>query len=260
MLAEPERTAYDLRFRLLGFPIRIHPLFWLGAALLGAFTLNMGFQYLLIWMAVVLVSLLVHELGHAVMFRWFGTDAAIVLYVFGGLAIPQAFVAGRWRRILISLAGPLAGFLLCAGVYVSNREFHWASNPEGFLTAGREVGFFYLALLWVNLYWGILNLLPVFPLDGGQVSRELCGLVWGPRGTRIALQISLAVAITLVAYSLLCVLTANGPALAGLPWWLPRGTIFTAILFGLLAYTSYQLLQQLRWTDSYWDDRGPWER
>jgi hypothetical protein len=48
--------------------------------------------------------------------------------------------------------------------------------------------------------------------------------------------------------------------LAQLPYWVPRGTVYTAILFGLLAYTSYQLLQQSPWTDTSLDDRVPWER
>ena len=44
MLAEPERTPYDVNFRLFGFPVRIHPLFWLGTALLGASWLDAGVE------------------------------------------------------------------------------------------------------------------------------------------------------------------------------------------------------------------------
>src|SRR5262249_7364769 len=115
VLAEPNRTPYDLNFRLFGFPVRIHPLFWLGAVLLGANALEAqdgkGLQYLLIWVFVVLVSLLVHELGHAISFRFYGSDAHIVLYLFFGLAVGSPDVRGRGRRIMVSLAGPLAGFL-----------------------------------------------------------------------------------------------------------------------------------------------------
>ena len=99
MFAEPARTPYDLNFRLFGFPVRIHPLFWLGAALLGASTLDAGLHFLLIWIARGLVSILVHELGHAVAFRGSVRDSHIVLWMFGGLAVPYSGVTGRWRRI-----------------------------------------------------------------------------------------------------------------------------------------------------------------
>src|SRR5207253_9310124 len=59
VLAEPNRTPYDLNFRLFGFPVRIHPLFWLGAVLLGGWTFDLGLEYAAIWVAVVFVSILV---------------------------------------------------------------------------------------------------------------------------------------------------------------------------------------------------------
>jgi stage IV sporulation protein FB len=256
VLAEPDRTNYDLNFRLFGFRVRVHPLFWLGAALLGMRSLKDGLEYLLIWVGVVFVSIIVHELGHALAFRRFGTDAHIVLWMFGGLAVPYSGVAGRGRRIVVSLAGPAAGFVLCGIVYGTQREFGWANGNE------------YLALMciWlvvVNLYWGILNLLPVFPLDGGQVSRELCEAKWRGRGVVTSLKISVSVAATVAAYSLFCEVDArSGNGVLGLvPYWL-RGDLFTAILFGLLAYQSYQLLQFH--TGGYHfepaDDRVPWER
>ena len=262
MLAEPERTAYDLRFRLLGFPVRVHPLFWLGAALLGADTLEIGPEYLLVWVAVVLVSILVHELGHALAFRCFGMESHVVLYIFGGLAVPWSVVAGRGRRILIALAGPFAGFVLCGIIYGSNRAFAWGESTVGRAPNGLLVWFLYKQLIFVNLYWGILNLLPVFPLDGGQVSREVCGKFWGPRGNRISLKVSLAVAGVVAVYAILCAIDARGGTglTRQLPDWFPRGSVWTAILFAMLALQSYQQLQQRNWTDDRWDDKLPWER
>lgn len=258
MLAEPDRTNYDLNFRLLGFRVRVHPLFWLGAALLGARTLNDGPAYFLIWVGVVFVSILVHELGHAVAFRWFGTDAHIVLWMFGGLAVPYSQVAGRGRRIAVSLAGPVAGFLLCGLVYGSNKATSWGVEN------GDLVQMMCLWLIVVNLYWGILNLLPVFPLDGGQVSRELCEGKWRGRGVVVSLKISIGASVAVALYGLACEAGARSVsgALAFLPWWIPPGDLFTAILFGMLAYQSYQLLQFH--TRGYHfepaDDRVPWER
>jgi stage IV sporulation protein FB len=259
VFAEPARTPYDLNFRLFGFPIRIHPFFWLGAALLGAGTLNAGLHFLLIWIAVVLISILVHELGHAVAFRRFGSDSHIVLWMFGGLAVPYSAIPSRWRRIVATLAGPAAGFILCGVVYGSHKLTGWGIGN------GLPISYFYIALILVNLYWGILNLLPVFPLDGGQVAKELCESRWRGRGLLVALKISIAVAGMVAIYSLVCwfeMQRGGGPLTDLLPGWFPRGSIFTAILFALLAVQSYQLLQQVGRGIYYEgpDDRVPWER
>ena len=249
MFAEPERTPYDLSFRLLGSPVRVHPLFWLVAVLFGASWLDRGVLFLVVWVAVMFASILVHEFGHALAFRWFGTGSHVVLYHFGGLAVPWSAVAGRWRRVLVSLAGPFAGFLLCGAAYLSNYLQPWAAtSPLTFAL--------YFSLIGVNLYWGVMNLLPVFPLDGGQVSVEVCSSIWRRNGLRVALEISIAVGGLLALYSLACVVEARqrGGWLDELPGWFPRGSIWTAILFGMLAYQSYQLLQHQRWTQSHWDD------
>lgn len=254
MLAEPERTRYDLNFRLFGFPIRVHPWFWLGAALLGASALDRGIIFMLIWIAVVFVSILVHELGHAVAFRAFGTGSHIVLYVFGGLAVPWNDVRFRWQRILIALAGPVAGFLLCALVYFSNLFAPWAG-------ISRPVASLYLYLVFINLVWGVFNLFPVFPLDGGRVAQEVCGAIWRRNGLRIALEISIGVAGLIALYSLACEFERrqDGGWFDAVPWW-ARGTFWTAILFAMLAVQNYQLLQQVQWQRSHWDsdDRPPW--
>jgi stage IV sporulation protein FB len=263
VLVEPDRTPYDLRFRFLGFPVRVHPFFWLATVLLnGDPLLRRGPEYLFMWVGVVFVSILVHEMGHALAFRRFGVDSQLVLYAFGGLAVPNQVVVGRWRRILVSLAGPFAGFVLAGIVYGTNEAFAWGRDANG-APNGPELRFVYVQMLWVNMIWGLFNLLPVFPLDGGQVCHELCGMKWGTRGKRIALRISFATALLMVAYSLLCAIDTGqfgAQITAQLPWWIPPGSIFTAILFGFLAYESYRLLQQITWSDTHWDDKLPWEK
>lgn len=258
MLAEPDRTRYDLNFRLFGFPVRVHPLFWLLSAVFGAEALETyGLVYLLAWVGLVFVSILVHELGHALAFRLFGADSHIVLYSFGGLAVPWASVRGRWQRVVVSLAGPAAGFVLYGLVYGSNVAYPWAGRGAPHLA-----GWLYDQLVFVNLAWGLVNLLPVWPLDGGQVAEEVCSYFAPRTGRQVALQISVAVAGLLSAYSLACVVGLRQGAewLTELPPWLPLGSPWTALLFGMLAYQSYQYLQQLRWTGSHWreDDAPPW--
>ena len=260
MLVDPGRTPYDLNFGVFGFRVRVHPFFWLGAGLLGSQILQSSVYAWLIWIAVVFVSILVHEMGPAIAFRGFGRNAHIVLYAFGGLAIPNSDVSGRFRRILVSLAGPFAGFLLAGILYGSNRLHPWATEN------GPYVFYIYFFLFSVNFFWGLLNLLPVFPLDGGQVSRELCDWRWYPRGLRISLQISVWTALAVVIYSLVCEGERSSGKLhllENLPWWFPAGSFYTAILFAILAYQSYQLLQQIGRGGYYYeapDDRMPWER
>lgn len=244
MFDSPERTPYDLRFRCLGFPVRVHPLFWLGAALLGGSFLQAGLHYWLLWIVVVFIAILIHELGHAVAYRWYGSQAAIVLWMFGGLTLADRPPHRTTARILVTLAGPLSGFALAALLYATARWTGWLHRG-----APAAVYVAYQLMILVNVYWGIFNLLPVLPLDGGQVCRELCES-WRPGdGLRLAWLISLWTAALLTLYSALSwweQTRGGGPLSDHLPAWFPHGTWWTALLFGLLAVQSYQQLQLWR--------------
>src|SRR5688500_3784168 len=87
-LSEPPRSNGDLHFRVFGFPVRVHPYFWLVTAIMGLGSGDEGTapMELLTWVGVVFVSILVHELGHAFLQRRFGGRPWITLYGLGGLA------------------------------------------------------------------------------------------------------------------------------------------------------------------------------
>ena len=117
----------------------------------------------------------------------------------------------------------------------------------------------------MNLVWGLFNLLPVYPLDGGQVSRELCGMEVGdPRQAHLAESVVRRGGLWWPCTRSCAGSKPRGEGARGwlkeLPPWFPRGSFYTAILFGLLAYESYRLLQRIEWTDTHWDNRMPWER
>ena len=78
ILAEPPRTNYDLHFQIAGFPVRIHPWFWFVGILLGISDYDARPVEVLIWIMTMLVSILIHELGHAVAIRHFGWSPRIV--------------------------------------------------------------------------------------------------------------------------------------------------------------------------------------
>ena len=121
LLGEPQTTPYDLHFQLLGIRVRISPWFWLVATFLGWNLIsNPPPTYpapailLIMWISSVYFTILVHEMGHAMAFRYYGIDSHIVLYHFGGLAIPDSGPTGFGARIdpkaqiIISAAGPAA--------------------------------------------------------------------------------------------------------------------------------------------------------
>lgn len=254
LIAEPPPTRFDLHFKLLGFPVRIHPFFWLMAVMLGINGRDTRPFEVGIWILVVFVSILVHELGHAIAIRRFGWGSRIILYHLGGLATlesPDSYLPSHNEnehkpgvKILIALAGPAAGFLLAgiviAALYASQVGFGFViGGPFGIywdLSQLRQqnerlevlVNF----LLFVNIFWGLLNLLPVYPLDGGQVARELFSL----KNPRAGIENSLLLS------------SVTGGIVAGLSLFhfgFPDG-LFMAVMFGVLSFVSFRTLQQLR--------------
>ena len=115
MLGNVAPTEFDLRFSMFGIPVRVHPLFWAVSAFMG-WNPN-DIKMTLIWIACVFVSILVHELGHALTARYFGWPPEIVLYHFGGLAMFQPYSGMTTKRsIIVSAAGPFAGFAFLGAV------------------------------------------------------------------------------------------------------------------------------------------------
>lgn len=229
MLGGLEPTPYDLRFRVVGIPVRVSVWFWIVGAVMGYSSLDRGLEFLLAWLAVLFVSILVHELGHALAARSFGYSPSILLYHFGGLAFYQPF--GRHshqRSMLISLAGPGAGFVLY-GIIRLWAEFGYP-GVAGMLSERADflIRFCLAQLLWINLVWGLINLLPVLPLDGGRITEEFCRMRSPFRGPILAIQIS--------------VFTAG---LAAAAFFAAQMT-YPAILFAVLCANNVSALQQFR--------------
>jgi Zn-dependent protease len=189
--SEPSRTQFDLSWRMFGIPVRIHPMFWLLGLVLGwplTRDPDRGLSHLAVFIVCMLVSILVHELGHVLMGMAFGARSYIVLYGFGGLAVGSLDIREAWKRIAVLLAGPGAGFLLFAVVNAVRPSVSEAESP--LLRGALDY------LWWMNLVWNVLNLFPIWPLDGGRICGELLMLSLGRRrGLRVALVISIALAL-----------------------------------------------------------------
>lgn len=256
MFQVPSRTQFDLNWRLFGVDVRVSPWFWVVSALLGwDATVPRGFQYLLLWVLCVFLSILLHEFGHVLCVRLFGSDGYIVLYSFGGLAVGSNNLGRWWQRVAVSFAGPLAQLLLYGLLWLL---LPFVVPAFGHPLHGPLVEAAYAMLLFINLYWALLNLLPIWPLDGGQISRNVLEWLLPGRGTRLALLLSTAVAGLLAVHF---VAAYYGYPLPLLRSRFPRGDMYMGLMFALLAVGSYQALEQLRPTRRFHDDEAaPWEK
>jgi stage IV sporulation protein FB len=254
LIGEPPRTQFDVNFRLLGIPVRIHPFFWLAALLMGP--RQGGPQVVLLWISAFFLGILCHEVGHALVMRGQGQLPWITLYGLGGMASSNRSGIGSgsnqdaWRQIFISVAGPLAGFILAAitlmAAQASGYLVLWIKglpfglmayvvNPNLLSLAQQSLGIrFANDLLFVTIVYGILNLLPVYPLDGGQIAREVLVMLLGREGVRQSLILSMFVSGFLAA--------------AGVLLW---SSFLFALFFGFLAFSSYATLMA-------YTGRGPW--
>jgi stage IV sporulation protein FB len=166
MLAAPAPSPFDLNFRLLGIPVRIHPMFWLISAALG-WSSRDGLPNVLLWVPCVFLSILVHEYGHGLMARALGFDAWIVLYGMGGLCYSEGERQRPWQRLLVLFSGPGAGFVL-GGLTIIGfiTSVLMGVDFREHEAANRIID----NLVRINFLWGLVNLVPLWPLDGGQIS------------------------------------------------------------------------------------------
>ena len=257
MLGVPATTAYDLNFRLLGIPVRIHPFFWAVAALLG--WSNQDFSHILVWVGCVLVSILVHEFGHGLTARALDRQRpSIVLYAMGGLCFYDREHSSPWRRLAILAMGPGAGFLLLIVVGVIGTAVLGILPTYllGFTPIERALVHqppqwtsplilaAYYDLLVINLFWGLFNLLPIFPLDGGQMTHTILSLRNRREGPRWCHIVSIGVAALVATYLYTHDQTPN------------------ALLVAYLGLINFQLLQAAQFQSRYdgGDDDDWWRK
>lgn len=206
-------------FKLFGVPIRVEPSFWLILGLLGflMFGINTTHGILAIGLLVVagFLSILIHELGHALMIKKYGLPTQIVLASFGGYATHPAGILDRKQDFLVTLAGPLVQFALGALLYLT--------VPFPGIPADNMLNTFFNIFISVSIIWAVFNCFPVLPLDGGRMLNALLG----PRRQKTTIMVSMVTALLL--------------ALAGFLY----GEIFIAIFMGMFFYQNLQAFKQL---------------
>jgi membrane-associated protease RseP (regulator of RpoE activity) len=222
-------STAGLSFKILNFPVRVHISFFLVAILLGW---SNDVIRLVLWVLIVLFSILLHELGHAIAAEYYGREPRIELYSMGGLTIyTRNSLLSYPKEILISFAGPLAGFLLGGLLYVLLRfvaPINIIENPY--------LNYFFAQLLWVNIGWGIINLIPILPLDGGQIMLNLYHWLRNPYDNRTPYIISIVFGVIGIVFALV---------------FMGRNGIFLALLAGWLTFNNFMALRQGYWSDTF---------
>lgn len=196
-------------------PIKIHPFFWIFAFLIGWLN-SENFSESIIWLFIILVSVLIHEFGHAFSALAFGQKVRIELVAFGGLTFRHGKKLRPWQDFIVVLCGPLAGFLL---YLISGAVLNHASIQNPALLYGLEI------TVAVNLIWTLLNLIPVIPLDGGKLFSIVLEGIFGFKGFKAALIISVVLGFGLSVTAFIF------------------HQLFLGILFSMLAYESYRSMK-----------------
>jgi Zn-dependent protease len=134
---------------------------------LGAAAYYVAFAYALL----LLISVLVHELAHALTAKIYGWPSEkIVLNLWGGHTQFESFTATPGRSVLVALAGPAANFVLAGAAWLVIST----ANLAGVADILTNIFF------WANLVIGIFNVLPGLPLDGGRLVESA---VWKATGS-----------------------------------------------------------------------------
>lgn len=181
-------TPLDVRLVAFRIPIRVHPTFWLSSILFGWNPNHPDLVF--IWVMCSFVSVLVHELGHAFTAEAFDWPSEILLYFGGGLAASARYRNNTpWRSIAVSIMGPMAGFfLLWLIMGVQNLLIQQR------LLTNEYLHYTLLVLRFQNYYYGLFNLLPVIPLDGGHICVSFCQVLGLRDPSGVAIKIGIVAA------------------------------------------------------------------
>jgi Zn-dependent protease len=186
-------SGRGIKFRLFGTPVTIDWTFILLIALF-AFAYDRPVEYSLVLVGVIFVSILLHEFGHAAAFRVIGRRSRIIVHGFGGVTISEdQSEMSDGQAVAVSLAGPVAEIALGLGAWILQRQGVGTGSP---ITEQLVRD-----MVWVNILWGLANLVPVLPLDGGHVMERTIHRISPPLSSTLPYVISMLVAIPVGIYA-----------------------------------------------------------
>ena len=254
MLGIPPETKFDVTFRLLSIPVRVSAWFWVVALMFNVE--HLLDSRILIWVACLFVSILVHEFGHALTGKLFGDRPHVILHGMGGVCVSdvqQPF----GRRLAVLFMGPMAQFLLL-GLVLSFGAIYWKVGLGGDLFLIRYIfgfppehfpisaislfefelqhplaGFAFENLVRINLLWPLINLLPIWPLDGGQITQTVLNRFDRAHGSRRTHIVGMLAAGIITAF-----LASRIQGLGA-----GQAAFFPVVFFGYFAFLNYQQVQ-----------------
>lgn len=237
-----------LHVRLLGIPVRIQAWFALTGLVIWNFSGGsaLGWGTLPIALLIVFQGVLFHELGHALMGRRFGLEPHIDLAFFAGFT---RWSGGRsltpGRGVLVSFAGPFVGIVLgTIGLLV------WMAVPSGLPS---HVQWALAMFVYVNLGWSLLNLIPILPLDGGNILAHFLQMISPKGGVRWARYISVGLIVVMGGMLLLFTMAdraryeqeRNEPNREA-PVEQPFNPLFFLVFLGFFGFSNVQALRAER--------------
>lgn len=158
----------------------------------------------------IFLSILIHELAHALVGKAFGaTVTGVQLNMLGGVTFFAQKPPSYFKDIVISLAGPLSNFILWKGFEATGQLLSGAFSSRlgvdaglnlGAVSVTMQLGMVFWVLSQYNLVLAVLNALPAYPLDGGQTVYALVN--WITRNDKFAAGLVLATSC-LVVFDLL---------------------------------------------------------
>ena len=211
-----------LEFTLLKIPIRVEPAFWITLGLLGFLSsqgapggMEVVLMSSILFVMAGFISILIHELGHALMIKKYKLPTEIVLSSFGGYATHPAGILTRIQSFLVTLAGPALQIVFGLAVLMISRNLDLPNSM---------IQLFITFLIWVSIAWAILNCIPVLPMDGGRMLEAALG----PRRVKLTYTISMLVAVSACVYGF------------------SIGQPFIGIFMAMFAFQNYQTLERFK--------------
>lgn len=130
---------------------------------------------------ILFVSILIHEISHARTAKKLGykTDYIFIDILHGGALIDGSYTKNNKHAISISFAGPLSNLLL------SLLGFLVATIFITYIPVGEEIMKFISSFISINILLFAINLIPIYPLDGGRITKSLSNMVFGEKKGRL---------------------------------------------------------------------------
>ena len=219
---EPQRGIRLFSFRGTTVDVEISFLILIGLFVILDLDRGEPLRVALLWVPILFLSILLHELGHAAAIGVLGFGQSEIRLAGLGGATMNRRSAGPWQEIVISVAGPLVSFGISLVSWLILR-----STSDSAL--GPLVAALLPQLAYANLAWGVFNLLPIYPLDGGHVVQQIARKLLAPMtAAKTSAISSLIFAAILIALAI------------------PTRQFFLIILGALFVLQNYQRLTLLK--------------